>query len=169
MNLNKGGAMNPWYFMYQPVSYKLEGRGGPREDLISLINTCRSYGLRVYIDVVLNHMTGAGNDLYDHRDPSSACSKWGNKTTSASEDRRSPFFTHSFGYKLNPNTGQPPSDEFPGAALGPDDFHCERGLNVWNDLFLLNNGWLVGLTDINNGKVKIKMTYYLKIRLYFQF
>ena len=58
-------ALNPWYFMYQPVSYKLDGRGGTREELQSLINKCRSLGVRVYNDVILNHFTGAGNDLLD--------------------------------------------------------------------------------------------------------
>lgn len=38
--------MNPWYFMYQPVSYKLEGRMGTRDDLRSMVNTCRSLGVR---------------------------------------------------------------------------------------------------------------------------
>lgn len=139
--------------MYQPVSYKLDGRAGSREDLISLINTCRSHGLRVYVDVILNHMSGAGNDLHDHRNPGAGCVKWGNKTSSAPEDRRSPFYTHAYTYKYNQNTGEIPSQEFPGAALGPDDFHCERSLGSWSDLFILNNGWLVGLTDINTGKV----------------
>jgi alpha-amylase len=63
------GAMNPWYFMYQPVSYKLDGRMGTREELVSLINTCRSKGVRIYVDVVLNHFTGAGNDMQEHRNP----------------------------------------------------------------------------------------------------
>ena len=62
-------VMNPWYFMYQPVSYKLDGRMGAREELQSLINTCRSMGVRVYNDLVLNHFTGAGNDLHKHRNP----------------------------------------------------------------------------------------------------
>lgn len=30
--------------MYQPVSYKLDGRGGTREDLTNLIKTCRKFG-----------------------------------------------------------------------------------------------------------------------------
>ena len=64
--------------MYQPVSYKLDGRMGTREELQRLINTCRSKGVRVYIDVVLNHMNGAGNDLSDHRDPNNGCKNWGN-------------------------------------------------------------------------------------------
>jgi alpha-amylase len=33
--------------MYQPVSYKLDGRMGTREELQSLINTCRRQGVRV--------------------------------------------------------------------------------------------------------------------------
>ena len=70
-------ALNPWYFMYQPVSYKLDGRGGTREELQSLVNKCRSLGVRVYNDVILNHFTGAGNDLLDHRNPSAGCAKWG--------------------------------------------------------------------------------------------
>jgi alpha-amylase len=127
--------LNPWYFMYQPVSYKLDGRGGTREELISLINACRSHGVRIYIDAVLNHMTGGGNDLNEHRNPN-GCVKWGNKTSSAPIDRQSPFYSHAFTYIYNPNTGEPPSNEFPGAALGPEDFHCERALNAWSDLFL---------------------------------
>ena len=42
-------TMNPWYFMYQPVSYKLDGRAGTREELQSLIDKCRSLGVRVYV------------------------------------------------------------------------------------------------------------------------
>ena len=64
-------AMNPWYFMYQPVSYKLDGRSGTREELQSLVNKCRSLGVRVYNDIILNHFTGAGNDLLKHRNPGS--------------------------------------------------------------------------------------------------
>jgi alpha-amylase len=110
-------VINPWYFMYQPVSYKLDGRAGTREDLISLINTCRSFGARVYADVIFNHFTGAGNDMLNHRNPSAGCAKWGNKTTSAPLERQSPFFSHAFTYEYNQNTGEAPSNEFPGAGL----------------------------------------------------
>jgi len=145
-------VLNPWYFMYQPVSYTLDGRMGSREELQTLINTCRGFGLRVYTDSVLNHFTGAGNDLNDHRNPSAGCAKWGNKSSSAPLNRQSPFYTHAYTYKYNPNTGQPPSNEFPGAAIGPEDFHCDRSLGSWTDLFILNNGWLVGLTDLDTSR-----------------
>lgn len=104
-------VMNPWYFMYQPVSYKLDGRMGTREELQSLIKKCRSLGLRVYVDIILNHMTGAGNDLHEHRNPGAGCTKWGNKTSSAPLDRQSPFYSHAYTYQYNPNSGEPPSNE----------------------------------------------------------
>ena len=40
--------MNPWYFMYQPVSYSLNGRLGTRDEFRKMIKTCRSHGVRVY-------------------------------------------------------------------------------------------------------------------------
>lgn len=84
------------------------------------------------------------------------CTKWGNKTSSAPIDRQSPFFTHAYTYEYNSNTGEAPANEFPGAGIGPDDFHCERALGSWSDLFILNNGWLVGLTDIDTSKDNVR-------------
>jgi alpha-amylase len=103
-----------------------------------------------------SHFTGAGNDLNDHRNPNAGCTKWSNKTSSAPIGRQSPFYTHAFTYKFNVNTGQPPSQEFPGAAIGPEDFHCDRSLGSWGDIFILNNGWLVGLTDIDTSKDNVQ-------------
>ncbi|CAF1515046.1 unnamed protein product, partial [Rotaria sordida] len=89
-------AMNPWYFMYQPVPYNLDGRMGTREELHDLIQICRSYGTR------------------------------GNKTSSTPIERQSPFYIHAFTYQYNSNTEKAPSNEFPAAASGPKDFHCDR-------------------------------------------
>jgi alpha-amylase len=128
---------------------------GTREELRDLITTCRGYGVRVYIDAVLNHFTGAGNDQNQHRNPN-GCVRWGNKTSSAPTERQSPFYTHAFTYQYNPNTGKAPSNEFPGAAIGPEDFHCDRSLGSWTDLFIMNNGWLVGLTDLDTSKDNVR-------------
>ena len=46
-------------------------------------------------------------------------------------------------------TDKPPSQEFPAAAYGPQDFHCEQPLNSWTDPVQLNAGWLSGLVDLN--------------------
>ena len=126
-----------------------------REDVRNLIETCRGFGVRVYIDAVLNYFTGAGNDLFKHRYPV-GCATWENKTSSAPYERQSPFYTHSFTYESNVNTNLDPSNEFPGAAIGTDDFHCNRALNAWTDLFNLNNGWLVGLTDLDTSKENVR-------------
>ena len=33
----QNGELNPWWFYYQPASYKLEGRGGTRDQLADMI------------------------------------------------------------------------------------------------------------------------------------
>ncbi|OHT02941.1 Alpha amylase, catalytic domain containing protein [Tritrichomonas foetus] len=143
--------LNPWYFMYQPVSYRLQGRMGSRDQLRKMIKTCRSYGLRVYADAVVNHMSAAGNDAQEHRNPSASCVRWPGKQSSANETQ-SPYYTasYTFGYK---SWGEPNNVlEYPAVPFGPMDFHCDKSLNAWTDGNLLNTGWLVGLTDLDTGK-----------------
>ena len=125
---------------------------GSRDDLRKLITTCRGLGVRVYADAVVNHMTGGGNDMGLHRNAAgSSCTKWGNKSSSLAdvEGGPSPYYTQDFVYTTSPSTGLPQSQEFPAAAYGPLDFHCERVLNSWNDPLDLNAGWLTGLVDLN--------------------
>jgi len=143
------GVLNPWYFMYQPVSYRLQGRMGTRDELRKMIKTCRGQGVRLYADAVVNHMTGNGNDVNpEHRNPQAGCTKWGAKNSSLA-DGASPMYTQGYVYSCNKRTGLEASLEFPSAAYGPTDFHCERVLNSWTDPLALNAGWLTGLTDLN--------------------
>ena len=141
------GELNPWYFIYQPTSYRLHSRNGNRRDLASLIQTCRKAGVRVYADAVVNHMTGGGNDVWEsHRNGNGGgCALWGPKTSSGG----APFFTGDFMYTKSNNTGEIPALEYPRAGYITTDFHCERSLNSWTDPFILNNGWLVGLSDLD--------------------
>lgn len=60
----QNGELNPWWFYYQPASYKLNGRHGTRDQLREMIQTCRKAGVRVYADAVVNHMSGGGNDVW---------------------------------------------------------------------------------------------------------
>jgi alpha-amylase len=141
--------------MYQPVSYKLQGRMGSRDDLRKAIYNCRKVGVRAYADAVVNHMTGSGNDANPkHRNGAGGCTTWGAKNTS--NPSPSPFYTQGFTYTYNPHTGQPASQEFPGVPYGPQDFHCERSLNSWTDPLTLNAGWLEGLTDLNTGRDNVR-------------
>ena len=147
--------MNPWYFMYQPVSYSLNGRMGNRSTLRKMIKTCRSYGLRVYADAVVNHMSGGGNDMNWHHNPSAGCAEWPPKTSSGElyGNMTSPYYTPEYTFKTNEYTGKRTNVlEFPRVPYGPMDFHCEKALNSWNDANILNTGWLTGLTDLDTSK-----------------
>ena len=157
--------LNPWYFAYQPVSYRLQGRMGNRDDLRNAIQTCRKLGVRMYADAVINHMTGGGNDANDnHRNPDANCATWARKNSSlainslhsAIATGPSPMYTQSYVYTEGKYSSQPPSQEYPAAHLGPTDFHCERALNSWNDPLILNAGWLSGLVDINTEKETVR-------------
>lgn len=152
-------VMNPWYFMYQPISYRFQGRMGNQSALVEAITRCRSVGVRMYADAVVNHLAAGGNDLdLSHRNGGNGwCTYWGPKNTSAAlwfdsaTDPRgvSPYFNQDFKYTPNQNTGLPPTQEAPAVPYGPTDFHCERVLNSWTDPLDLNAGWLDGLCDLN--------------------
>ncbi len=46
----------PWWAVYQPVSYQLSNYYGTVEDFIEMIDFCHSYNLKIYVDLVINHM-----------------------------------------------------------------------------------------------------------------
>ncbi len=47
-----------WWTRYQPVSYQLESRGGTREQFRDMVERCAAVGVDIYVDAVINHMTG---------------------------------------------------------------------------------------------------------------
>ncbi len=48
-----------WWVRYQPVSYQLISRSGNRAEFIDMVQRCKSAGVDVYVDAVINHMTGS--------------------------------------------------------------------------------------------------------------
>ncbi len=52
----------PWWQRYQPVSYSVgRSRSGDSAAFVSMVTQCRTAGVDIYVDAVLNHMTaGAG-------------------------------------------------------------------------------------------------------------
>ncbi|XP_059050934.1 alpha-amylase 4N-like [Achroia grisella] len=48
----------PWYERYQVMSYKLVTRSGNAEEFLNMTKRCNKVGVRIYADVVVNHMTG---------------------------------------------------------------------------------------------------------------
>lgn len=51
-------AGRPWWERYQPISYKIQTRSGNETDFLNMSRRCNASGVRVYVDVVLNHMAG---------------------------------------------------------------------------------------------------------------
>lgn len=49
-------AGRPWYERYQPISFKLETRSGNESEFREMVKRCRNVGVRIYVDVVVNHM-----------------------------------------------------------------------------------------------------------------
>ncbi|KHJ95619.1 alpha amylase, catalytic domain protein [Oesophagostomum dentatum] len=58
----------PWWVRYQTVSYKLISRSGNEEEFIDMVNRCNKVGVRIVVDVVMNHMVPFTiSDFNDYR------------------------------------------------------------------------------------------------------
>jgi alpha-amylase len=49
---------HPWWDVYQPAGYDLDGRMGTRAQFVAMVSACHAAGVKVYVDAVINHMTG---------------------------------------------------------------------------------------------------------------
>lgn len=57
-----------WWDVYQPVDYSLNSRFGTAAQFASMVEACHTAGVKVYADVVLNHMAagdGGSDTSYD--------------------------------------------------------------------------------------------------------
>lgn len=52
----------PWWERYQPISYILQTRSGDRDAFVDMVERCNNAGVRIYADIVINHMCGAGSE-----------------------------------------------------------------------------------------------------------
>lgn len=53
----------PWWERYQPISYKIITRSGNESEFKSMVNRCNRVGVRIYVDMVFNHMTGKSGTI----------------------------------------------------------------------------------------------------------
>lgn len=49
-----------WWTRYQPVSYRLESRGGTRQEFADMLRRCSAAGVDIYADAIINHMATVG-------------------------------------------------------------------------------------------------------------
>ncbi|TMW52953.1 hypothetical protein DOY81_001986 [Sarcophaga bullata] len=47
---------HPWWERYEVVSYRLASRSGDEAEFWSMSRICNEHGVRIYVDIVLNHM-----------------------------------------------------------------------------------------------------------------
>lgn len=61
-NATGSGVNYPWWQRYQTVSYRLDNsRSGTAAEFRNMVGRCRTAGVKIYADAVINHMTaGAG-------------------------------------------------------------------------------------------------------------
>jgi alpha-amylase len=65
-SLSRSGPapVHPWWEVYQPVDYRLTSRMGNERQFRRMVAGCRAAGVKVYVDAVINHMTGQGDLSY---------------------------------------------------------------------------------------------------------
>ena len=149
--ITQGNTLNPWWYGTQVVSFKYDCRSGNQKQLKKIINRCRAVNVRVYAEIVVNHMTGDGNDMNPIH-YTSTCQVWGPKEGSGG----SPFYTKGNQISYSYYTNKPPANEYPSVPYFPSDFHCGRGISNWDDPDELVYGTLAGLQDLNTEKEYVR-------------
>lgn len=63
----------PWWERYQPVSYEIKSRSGNEKQFSDMVKRCLKAGVRVYVDVVANHMAAPGSSTPLYGTAGSTC------------------------------------------------------------------------------------------------
>jgi alpha-amylase len=60
-------AGHPWWQRYQTVSYSLaQSRSGTAAEFADMVHRCAAVGVAIYVDAVINHMTGQASGVGSH-------------------------------------------------------------------------------------------------------
>ena len=123
---------NPWWDVYQPAAYDLNGRMGTRQQFAAMVSTCHAAGVKVYADAVVNHMTGA------------------NQTSTVSYGGAT--FTNNYSY---PSAGYAPADfhNYPADCPKSDD-----QIRDWNSQTEVQECQLLGLSDLRTESDHVRST-----------
>ncbi|WP_162246814.1 alpha-amylase family protein [Phycicoccus sp. Root101] len=121
-------VLHPWWEVYQPVDYALTSRMGSEAQFRSMVAACRKAGVKVYVDAVINHMTGQGSTSY------------GGQT-----------YTH-FNYP-----GVYSETDFHHKGTGPDDCtSASGGIEDFNNRHQVFTCELVGLADLDTSSPTVQ-------------
>ncbi|GAA4742335.1 carbohydrate-binding module family 20 domain-containing protein [Amnibacterium soli] len=128
-------VLHPWWEVYQPADYRLTSRMGTAAQFRAMVKTCRAAGVKVYVDAVLNHMTGQGTTSYGGE----AFTKYSYPGV------YSPSDFHSY----------PANCPVPPASGSSDRMGSIRDFNDYRQVFDCE---LVGLSDLDTSKAKVRST-----------
>ncbi|XP_065083097.1 alpha-amylase A-like [Ochlerotatus camptorhynchus] len=56
------GNNRPWWERYQPISFKVATRSGNEQDFLDMSRRCNAVGVRLYVDIIINHMAAHPDD-----------------------------------------------------------------------------------------------------------
>lgn len=123
---------HPWWDVYQPAAYDLNGRMGTRQQFVSMVGACHAAGVKVYVDAVVNHMTGA------------------NQTSTVAYGGAS--FTNNYSY---PSAGYAPADfhNYPADCPESDD-----QIHDWNSQTEVQECQLLSLSDLRTESDHVRST-----------
>jgi alpha-amylase len=125
-------AGHPWWDVYQPAGYDLNGRMGTRAQFQSMVSTCHAAGVKVYADTVINHMTGANQ---------ASTTAYGGAS-----------FTNNYSY---PSAGYSSPDFHFAPADCPQ---ADNQIHDYNNATEVWNCQLVGLSDLKTGTEHVRTT-----------
>lgn len=60
---NVVSSTRSWWERYQPISYKIATRSGNEKEFADMVAECERAGIRIYVDVVPNHMTAMRGNI----------------------------------------------------------------------------------------------------------
>ncbi|WP_017541176.1 carbohydrate-binding module family 20 domain-containing protein [Nocardiopsis halophila] len=122
----------PWWQDYQPVSYRLDDtRRGTAADFQDMVDRCRDSGVRIYVDAIVNHMTGTGSV--------------GSGPGSAGGAYEKYSYPDLFGDGAHGYTEQ----DFNTAE-------CGRDIEDWSDPWEVRTCELLGLSDLATGDAYVR-------------
>jgi len=121
-----------WWQRYQPKDYRvIRSFLGGKAELELAIKALHDQGVRVYVDIVFNHMAnekGQRNDPYHFP---------GDQELAQYRDNREAFEKDRLYGDLN------------AGLFSPWDFNPEGDIRNWNDLYESQEHWLSGLPDMD--------------------
>jgi len=124
VKLSDNNPPYPWWERYQPISYKLYSRSGTEAEFIDMVHRCNAVGVRIYVDAVVNHMSGMGR--------------------SGTGDGGSSYNADQLSFPGVPFS----ASDFTPRSMCPSS---SGNIENYNDVNQVRNCYLVGLTDLYGG------------------